>query len=41
MVKYRDVIRLEDDDHRVMTSAWLAPDGSWREVMSMRYRRVR
>jgi len=41
MVKYRDVIRLEDDDHRVMTSAWLAADGSWREFMTSRYRRVR
>lgn len=39
MAKYRDTIRLESDDHRVMTSSVLGDDGSWTQFMTSHYRR--
>lgn len=41
MVKYRDAIRFESDDHRVQTSSYQRPDGSWHEFMTLHYRRAR
>jgi hypothetical protein len=38
--RYRDVIALEGDDRRALRSALLAPDGTWKEFMTMRYRRA-
>ena len=38
-VKYRDVIELESDDHRVLTSHMLGDDGTWHEFMKAHYRR--
>jgi len=39
MAKYRDVIELKSDDHRVMTSHILGDDGEWVGFMTATYRR--
>lgn len=39
MAKYRDVIELKSDDHRVMTSHVLGDDGQWQHFMTANYRR--
>jgi len=39
LAKYRDVIELESDDHRTLTSSVLGDDGGWRTFMTTRYRR--
>ncbi len=39
MAKYKDVIELKDDDHRVMTSHALGDDGEWSQFMTVNYRR--
>jgi hypothetical protein len=39
MAKYRDVITLESDDHRVLTSHMLGDDGQWQPFMTAHYRR--
>ncbi|WP_437549823.1 DUF1579 domain-containing protein [Sorangium sp. So ce327] len=39
LTKYVDSIELKSDDHRVLTSRMLGPDGAWQEVMTMNYRR--
>jgi hypothetical protein len=41
LVQYRDVITLETDDHRVLTSRVLADDGkwTWTQFMAAHYRR--
>jgi hypothetical protein len=41
MAKYRDVIELKDDGHRVLTSSMLGDDGAWHEFMTAHYRRTR
>ena len=35
--KYKDTIRVEDKDHRVMSSAYQDDNGNWNEFMVMRY----
>ena len=37
--KYRDVIELKSDDHRVLTSHTLGDDGQWNHFMTAHYRR--
>ena len=39
MAKYKDVIELVSDDHRVMTSHLLGDDGKWHGFMTAHYRR--
>jgi Protein of unknown function (DUF1579) len=41
MAKYRDVIELKSDDHRVLTSHALSADGAWSPFMTVHYRRKR
>lgn len=38
--QYRDVIEVEDADHRLLTGRMLDDEGEWQEVMRARYRRV-
>jgi hypothetical protein len=40
MARYQDIIALQGDDARTLTSRMQTPDGTWVEVMSARYRRI-
>lgn len=40
MTAYQDIVTMEDADHRSLTSRMREKDGGWREVVSMRYRRL-
>ncbi len=40
MSKYQDVIEFIDDNHRVLSSRALQPDGSWQSFMTAHYHRV-
>lgn len=37
---YRDVIEIEDDDHRLLIALIQDDDGEWQEMMRVRYRRA-
>ncbi|MBX3540848.1 MAG: DUF1579 domain-containing protein [Chelatococcus sp.] len=37
--RYQDVITIEDDNNRTLSSRFLAEDGTWKPVMTMHYRR--
>ncbi len=39
LAKYKDVIEVERDDHRVLTSHVLGEDGEWHHFMTATYRR--
>lgn len=39
MAKYRDVIEIKSDNHRVLTSHVLDEDGNWRQFMTAHYHR--
>lgn len=39
LAKYRDVIELKSDDHRVLTSHVQGEDGGWQPFMTAHYRR--
>ena len=41
MAKYKDVIELKSDDHRVLTSNVLGDDGKWHHFMTATYRRTK
>ncbi|HYR08555.1 MAG TPA: DUF1579 domain-containing protein [Longimicrobium sp.] len=41
MMKYRDTIDIQSDDHRVQTSSYQGKDGSWHPFMTTHYRRVK
>jgi hypothetical protein len=40
IVKYKDVIEVKSDDHRIMTSQMQGEDGVWREMMRCEYHRT-
>lgn len=40
MAKYKDVVELRDDDHRVLTSYRLGADGQCNQIMQADYRRA-
>jgi hypothetical protein len=37
--RYRDAIELTSDDHRILRSSALGPDGTWQQFMTAHYRR--
>ena len=37
--RYKDVIEIKSDDHRVLTSHCLGDDGKWQHFMTAEYRR--
>jgi hypothetical protein len=41
MVKYKDVIEIRSDDHRVLSSLALGDDGTWHRFMTANYRRTK
>lgn len=41
MAKYKDVIELQGDDQRVLSSSFLGEDGAWHPIMKMTYRRAK
>jgi hypothetical protein len=41
MMNYRDTIEFRADDHRVQTSSYERPDGSWHHFMTTHYRRTK
>lgn len=40
LAHYEDVIEIESDEHRTLRSRMQLPDGSWKEIMAVRYRRM-
>ncbi|MCL4854654.1 MAG: DUF1579 family protein [Bryobacteraceae bacterium] len=41
LAKYKDIIEIKSDDHRILRSEMLGDDGKWQEIMTMHYRRKR
>jgi hypothetical protein len=39
VANYRDVIEFKSDDHRLLISYAQDDDGSWKEIMRVRYRK--
>jgi hypothetical protein len=39
MARYKDVIELESDDHRLLRAHVLGDDGDWHHFMTASYRR--
>jgi hypothetical protein len=39
IAKYKDVIELKGDDHRLLTSHLLRGGGTWQQLMTAHYRR--
>jgi hypothetical protein len=39
LAKYQDVITLESDNHRILTSRMLGEDGTWHQFVTAHYRR--
>ena len=39
MVKYQDIIEFVNDDHRILRSQLVGPDGKWNQFMTAHYRR--
>ena len=37
IAKYRDIIEIKDDNHRVLSSKVLADDGKWHQIMKINY----
>lgn len=41
MAQYQDIFEIVSDDHRILSSRILGPDGKWTDFMTMHYRRKR
>jgi hypothetical protein len=41
VTKYKDMIEVKGDDHRLLISHMLGDDGSWQEIMRSSYRRTK
>ena len=41
MGKFKDVIELKSDDHRMLTSHMLGDDGTWHQFMTANYHRTK
>ena len=41
IAKYQDIIELQSDDHRTLSSQMLGDDGRWHRFMTVHYRRTR
>jgi hypothetical protein len=41
LAKYRDVIEIRSEDHRILTSQMPGDDGAWKTFMTAHYRRKR
>jgi hypothetical protein len=41
MAKYKDVVDIRSDDHRLLTSHVLGEDGEWHQFMTASYRRTK
>ncbi|NUN04020.1 MAG: DUF1579 domain-containing protein [Bryobacteraceae bacterium] len=39
VAKYKDIIEIKSDAHRILRSEMLDDDGKWREIMTIHYRR--
>jgi hypothetical protein len=39
LVKYQDIIEFVSDDHRILKSQLVGPDGKWMQFMTAHYRR--
>lgn len=39
MAKYQDIVTVENDDHWILSSQMLGPDGKWHKFMTAHYRR--
>ena len=39
MAKYQDIVTIENDDHWILSSQMLGPDGQWHKFMTAHYRR--
>lgn len=39
LVKYQDIVELADDDHRILSSQVMGPDGKWNKFMTAHYYR--
>lgn len=39
LTAYQDIVTLEDDDHRTLRSRMKAGDGTWKQVVELRYSR--
>jgi hypothetical protein len=40
IAKYKDIIEIKNDDHRLLSSCYLDDDGKWQNFMTATYRRV-
>ena len=41
LARYQDIIEIKSDDHRMLSSRYLADDGSWHHFMTAHYRRTK